>query len=74
MSSSSDDVGGTTEAPALRQVRAEKDLLQYRCLDVTVMLRNRTLPGQVLCPVQGKRSPTGYGGSMATVTIYHNPH
>jgi hypothetical protein len=35
-----DSVAGTTEAPALRQVRAEKDLLQYRCLDVTVRLRN----------------------------------
>jgi len=32
---------GPTEAPALRQVRAEKDLLQYRCLDVTIMLRNQ---------------------------------
>ena len=55
-------------------MRAEKDLLQYRCLDVTDMLRNETVPGQVLCPMQGKRAPAGYGGAMAKVTIYHNPH
>ena len=46
-----------TKAPILQKVRAEKDLLQDRCPDMTVMLRILRLRVKLFSPMYGQIWP-----------------